>query len=150
MSEVELGEWFPGLNWIRRQWANVRLGHEAVMVDRIQRVQRIGEIAARNAVSGKTGDITDWPGSAKGEEMGVDIGDKVVHHHYYGKAKSSRNGEAVKETPVGKLVKGAIAAGLIASGVGLGVAVPWALGAFNQLPPPTEAPADTTTQIEVE
>ena len=53
------------------------------MLEKIQRQNRIAEIDARNAV---TGDLsTDgWPKTdGEGDDMGVSIGNRVNHNHYY-------------------------------------------------------------------
>lgn len=66
---------------LRLDWARARLGHEGMMLEKIQRQNRIAELNARNAV---TGDLsTDgWPRTdGEGDDMGVSIGN-TVHNHY--------------------------------------------------------------------
>ena len=109
------------------------------MLDRVQRVQRIGEITARNAATGKTDDMNGWPGNEEGDKMGVKIGDEV-HHHYANKASL--------------LSKAALGAALIGLGGGAIAALPWLTGKFNQDKPVIESPdavdVDTTRKIEIE
>jgi hypothetical protein len=96
------------------------------MVDRVQRVQRIGEVTARNAMTGNVADTNGWPSGD--EKMGVDIGDEI-HNHYYPPPPSSP-----AKTPMGTLAKAAVAAALIGTGAGGVAAVPWIAELFNQQP----------------
>ncbi len=75
-------ELLEGLEETVDDWAKLRLAHEGLMVDRIQRIQRIGEIDARNAMTGKHDDTTGWPFDEEANAMGVNIGDNVVNHYY--------------------------------------------------------------------
>jgi hypothetical protein len=109
-----------------------------MMLEKIQRQNRIVEIDARNAMTGKVGDVTDFPSSkGKGNEMGVDIGD-TIHNYYPPAPPEPPPAVAVqpKSRVLKRLAKAAIAAALVGSGVGAGAAIPFLLGMFDKNPPP--------------
>jgi len=138
-----------GLDWVGKHWPRVRLGHEGVMLARVQRVQRIGELIAKNAITGKVDNTDGWP-DGEGNEMGVDIGDEI-HNHYYPAAPEPEK-PAKASGIVGTLAKAALAAALLGSGAGVGVGVPWLLGMFKQEQPaavPVEF-EDTTARVVIE
>ncbi len=134
-------EWFPGLNWVRGKWARVRLGHEAMMLGKIQQQNRIAQINARNAMTGDMTNTDGWPGE-DGDDMGVNVGD-VVHHHHYAPPEAPTPKRAMGIVP--KLALAAILFG----GGGAG-----ALGLvqlFSLWPKPTAVtiPADSDTLFEL-
>lgn len=114
---MQPNEWFPGQNWVRKQWSRLRLAHEGLMVDHVQRIQRIGEISARNSM---TGDYTNTDGWPEDEEMAVNIGD---HTHYHRTSPASL-----------------LAVGLAGGGLGAGILV-CALWLLSQKAPDT-SPAE--------
>ena len=130
-------------DWVIPHWTRVRLGHEGLMLDKIQRQNRIVEIDAKNAAagkSGKTADLEDWPSNRGDDAMGVKIGDEI-HHHY------PPPPEAPVQKTAGTLAKIALTAALLGTGAGGGVLVPWLLGAFGGGDKPTAV--DTDTQYEL-
>lgn len=132
-----------GWAWLLRMWARTRLGHEAVMLDRVQRTQRISEVVARNTMTGNMKDTTGYPDGSEGDGMGVDIGDSVVHNHYY--ATPDQGDPPLPDIPTTKpagiLAKLALAGVLLSTGAAGGLGIPWALRLFDKPPP-----ADTTDQ----
>lgn len=124
-----------GVDWVAKHWARVRLGHEGMMLEKIQRQNRIVEVNARNTMTGKSDDVTDWPKS-EGDEMGVDIGDEI-HNHYYPPSPAT---ETSAKKPATTLAKAALAAALLAGGGGAGLGVPWLMGMFDK--PAIERPAE--------
>ena len=70
-----------GIDWVAKHWPRARLAHEGMMLDKINRQNRIAEIDARNAMTGKHDDTEGWP-DQEDDSMGVDIGDSIVHNHY--------------------------------------------------------------------
>lgn len=135
------------VDWTMKHWTRVRLGHEGVMLERIQRVQRIGEIAARNAVSGKGDDTSGWPGNEEGDKMGVKIGDEIHHHYALPTPEPTPNKASL-------LSKVALVAALLYLGAGA-VAIPlWLAGNSDREKPAIESPpavdTDTTRRIEIE
>jgi hypothetical protein len=64
-------------NKLLRNWANMRLGHEGMMLDKITRQNRIVEVLARNAATGDVSDVSGWP---EGDDMGVNIGNEIHYH----------------------------------------------------------------------
>lgn len=72
----------------------------------------------------------------KEDDVGLQVGDNTVTHNHY-PAKSTS-----------WLAKAALGAALLGGGAGVGVAVPWLLGAFDSVasPPPVE---DRDTQFEL-
>ncbi len=103
------------------------------MLNRIQRVQRFSETLARNTMTGDMQDKTGLPGDSEGDDMGVEIGDRVTNH-YHGR-------------PAGMFTKAAIAAALLASAFGAGATAMWGLEKLSS-PPVVETPADADTQYE--
>ena len=71
-----------GLGWVAKHWPRVRLGHEAFMLDKIQRQTRIVEQLAKNAMTGDDTNTDEWPGSDGDDAMGVKIGDTTINYHY--------------------------------------------------------------------
>ena len=78
----------------------------------------------------------DSPQAATGEEMRITAGGDVTVTEWPPKPSSNI------------LAKAAIAAALLGSGVGAGVAVPWVLGELKS-PPATATPADADTRYEL-
>ena len=58
-------------------WANLRLGHEAMMLDKIQRQNRIVE----DTVRGQQKDLGYESTLDQDDEMGVSVGNKITHIH---------------------------------------------------------------------
>ena len=111
-------------------WARMRLGHEGMMLAKIQRQNRIVEHVAAQTRDGKfTGGPV--PSVPEGEDMGVNVGNET-HNHYESKSR-----------PLGSLGKLIVAASLLAGGAGAGVVV-------NQLlpsAPPAAVDTDTVTDV---
>ncbi len=42
-----------GVDWVAKHWVRVRLAHEGMMLEKIQRQNRIVEVNARNTMTGK-------------------------------------------------------------------------------------------------
>lgn len=61
---------------ILNNWANVRLGHEALMLDKIQKQNQIVNDTVRGQQRELGYEVTDMD-----EDMGVSIGNKVTHIH---------------------------------------------------------------------
>ena len=159
-------ELLEGLEETVDDWAKIRLGHQAIMLDRMQRIQRIGEIDARNAMTGKTGDTAGWPIDEEANAMGVNIGDNVVNHYYpqpaepVTEAEPTKQVEPITEKQVDEAAdrklgsKARLAAKLAAVILG-GAAIPavgvplasW-LGLFDQ-PSAVEQITDTVRSLEV-
>jgi len=160
-ATVEQNGLKAGLEWVGKNWGKLRLAHEGVMVDRVQRVQRIGEVLARNTMTGDLANTSGWPGEKEGDPVGVAIGDSITNNHYYPAEQPPKpepppievvreDQTAVSQKPLGTLAKAAVAAALLGTGVGGGVAVPWLAGMFAAKPPAVDAPADTTRKVIVE
>ena len=112
------------------RWIGLRVAHEAAMVEDLQQTLRMDREVVRKH--------NGLPAS-EGEEMHV--GDSI-HNHY---AVASPPTVATVAKGVGTLGKLAIAAGLLASGAGVGALVPLALGALKPDPP---AVVDTDTDTD--
>jgi hypothetical protein len=115
-------------------WARMRLGHEGMMLEKIQRQNRIVEHLAAQTRDGKfTGGPV--PSVPEGEDMGVSIGNET-HNHYAGAPKS-----------LGSLGKLVVAASLLAGGGGVGALVSQLLPSNPPLPPPAVVDTDTITDV---
>lgn len=158
-----------GVDWVAKHWPRVRLGHEGMMLEKIQRQSRCVETLARNTMTGKMGDVTGWPSSGEEEDMGVNIGD---HIHYHMPATSSEaNGEAAKEPDISeapqdlaegrteapaemstKAVLTTLSAVALASALlpAIGVTLASALGAFDKPAATQFLDTDTTRRLEME
>jgi hypothetical protein len=53
-----------------------------MMIDKIERQNRIVEIDARNAMTNEPANIDGWPDMGEGS-MGCRIGDEIHNHHYH-------------------------------------------------------------------
>ena len=69
-----------GLGWVAKHWPRIRLGHEGMMLEKIDRQNRIAQTLARNSMTGNMGDVAGWPGDEGDDKMGVSIGDHVHYH----------------------------------------------------------------------
>ena len=115
-----------------RNWAYTRLGHEGMMLDKIDRQNRIVEVLARNAATGDVGDVRGWP---EGDDMGVNIGNEIHYHGTHAQQASTQSAEAPKPaapSPAVKLWPWALAAAAGLAGFGL----PYV---FNRPDPPPAA-----------
>lgn len=68
------------LDELVKHWAAMRLGHEAVMLDKLPKVNKYQFDAAEFARTGK------WPeqtATAESADMGVNIGNREIHNHYH-------------------------------------------------------------------
>ncbi len=119
------------------------------MLEKIQRQNRIVEIDARNAMTGKVDDVTDWPPGSEDEKMGVDIGD-TINNYYSMPSPPPTTPPPQPESRIPKLLKTAVlSAALLGSG-GIGAAIPWMLGMFDNPLPPAAAVDYTDGYMEVE
>ena len=138
------------VDWVAKHWARVRLGHEGVMLDKIERQNRIVEVVARNAMTGKPDDTEGWPPSGD-DSMGVDIGD-TIHNHYYPASTETPAKEPASAPTQSKLPsllkKAVITAALLGTGGGVGVAVPWLMGLFDN--PAAVQSTDKWNTVETE
>ena len=81
MSDVQQGsQTSEDLGWVLKNWARVRLGHEAMMLDKIDRQNRIVEQLAQNQMTGDSKNIDLWPPKEDEGDMGVNIGDTINYH----------------------------------------------------------------------
>lgn len=72
----------PAPTWrekVKRNWINMRLGHEAMMMDKLQKQGALVERLVRKAQDGSLGTSTDEPEEA--DSMGVMVGNEI-HNHY--------------------------------------------------------------------
>jgi len=128
-----------------------RIGHNAAVLDSILRQNQIVERLALKTQEGTVGQPGDPPKLE--ENMGVSVGNTITN--YYPQAPSDvPSAPAAPTSPIADfLKKAAIAAALTAGGAGVGVGIPWLLGAFEKaapavVPAATEA-IDTNTQYEL-
>jgi len=126
---VQAAEW----DKFTKNWANIRLGHEALMLDKIQRQNRIVEVVARNTMTGEMEDTEGLPGN---DDMGVAIGNEI-HNHW----QSSAPADVATSGPslASKIAPYLATALLAAGGTGLGAYV---------LGTPAPSTPDTDTIIE--
>lgn len=112
-----------------RHWMQTRLGHEGMMLEKIQRQSRIVEQLAAQTREGKFsgGAVASVPE----DEMGVSIGNEV-HHHYPEAAKT-----------LGTLGKLLLALSLLAGGAGVGAVLTELLAPD----PPPAVDTDTATDV---
>lgn len=138
----EVPEPIDDLPW-REKWFKLfmftRLGHEGMMLDKIQQQTRS---VLRLAEQAKTGNFQASPESAE-DEMGVSIGNEV-HYHVQGGDTST-----VAAAPaLGKLATAGIGVLLGGGGVGLATLLSSLLSGQEPTPPPVPpaivAPGDST------
>lgn len=68
------------LDELVKHWAAMRLGHEAVMLDKIPKINKYQFDSAEFA---RTGVWPEASANAAGEDMGVSIGNREIHNHYH-------------------------------------------------------------------
>jgi len=102
------------VDWCAKHWARVRLGHEGVMLDEVQRNMRRREAIAYAAAQGDTSQLKGWPDQDEGDDMGVNIGDNTTHNHYYPQAQPAGD----QGLSLGGVAR-AVAPWLIAAAIGL-------------------------------
>jgi len=150
-------------NKIKRNWANARLAHEGMMLEKIRRQNRIAELDARNAMTGETENTEGWPQTdGKGDDMGVSIGNEN-HYHYPEpptlapsppESRPSPEPEpqptpALKK-PLSKLAKVGIIAALSTGSAGVGMAIPLIADALNPETPAVAPDANTWIEYDIE
>jgi len=139
-----------GVGWVAKHWPRIRLGHEGLMLDKIDRQHRIVETLARNTMTGDMKDVAGWPGNEGDDAMGVNIGDHIHYHQAVEPvAKQQAVAPAATTTPLWQ--KLLTSAAMLASGAGAGAGVPWLLGAFDRpaVVQPAATAIDTDTQYEL-
>ena len=126
---------------LKKHWANVRLGHEAYMLDKIQRQNRIVEVNARNTMTGSNSDDVDgWP---EDEEMGVSIGNTI--NYSLPQSAAPQPAASPDRSLASRLLPWVAAAGLLGT-TGFGAAAIALLA--NRLPPPAVVDTDTDTDTQ--
>jgi hypothetical protein len=88
-----------GVGWVAKHWPRTRLAHEGMMLEKINRQNRIVETLARNTMTGDTADVTGWPGNEGDDAMGVNIGDHI-HYHQALSEQTETPAAAAAETPL--------------------------------------------------
>jgi len=111
-----------------RYWGYARLGHEGMMLDKVQRQTRIVELLARNAATGKVDDVSGWPGEGCGDDMGVSIGNEI-HYHSSNGASRQPSPQPAEQPKKNWLLPLALAGAL-----GTGAAIPLAMDAMRSDP----------------
>jgi len=140
-----------GVDWVAKHWPRVRLGHEAVILNKIERQNRIVETLARNSMTGEMQDTTGWPDSEGDDRMGVKIGDRIENHYHL--PAESRETQSARQGAAGAFPWKGLAAAVLASGLlgtAGGLGIPWLLGALDQKPAAEQASTDTDTQYRLE
>lgn len=135
-----------------QNWADTRLAHEGMMLDKIQRQTQIVEQLAAQTRDGKfsSGEVPATPE----DDMGVSIGNEIHNHYPAATPPEDRPPEVATPTieaqPVGSLAKWILAASLLLGGAtGAGVAV--LINQARSPDPPTTTPhvVDTNTTTDV-
>ncbi len=135
----------------KENWMNVRLAHEGLMLEEIQkRNLKVHELAdaVRTGTVGKASQPS--APAAEGEDVGVSIGNK--HYHYYQTSQAAQANTTTTEAapmaaaqPTSTLAKVAAGAALLGAGgigtLGLGMALDYLT---NPSPPVVTQPAPDT------
>lgn len=125
-------------------WAMTRLAHEGMMLDKIQRQSRIVEDSVKH-LQKEAGISTEEPepqGDEESEQMGVSIGNKVTHQHYYSQ-KTENETTAGSNGGLKAAILGLAASALL--GPAAGVATHWFLS--EDEPAETTPSTDTTSDV---
>ena len=156
-----------GLGWVAKHWPRVRLGHEAFMLDKIQRQTRIVEQLAKNAMTGDDTNTDEWPGSDGDDAMGVKIGDTTINYHYPATPPQQPvqtatptpmpDTPATQPTPTASVaperskIWQTLAIAAIGGGLGAGaMALPGLFGDKDTTQPPAAVGTDTDTDTQYE
>lgn len=128
-----------------RNWAFLRMAHEALMVNRVadnaKHTQRLANFAATGDKQQLLADATE----ASDDMAGISIGNEV-HNHYQGAPQTETTQATVSQAGGGTLGKMLLGAALLAGGAGAGA---FAVNALDQDKPPAAADTDTDTTLEV-
>ena len=109
-----------GIDWVAKHWPRARVAHEGMMLDKMQRQNRIVEVAARNSMTGNMSDLDGWPGGEGDDGMGVSIGDNIHHHYAPQPSEPAQSNAASPSTPsASKWMKTALLAMALLSGPAL-------------------------------
>lgn len=140
--------------WMRTKFAKwfgmVKLGHDGVMLDRMQRQLKAAEIQADISLKGTTEGVdTLYPSNGSEDDMAVNIGNEIHNHYEVGGPKdvalpsNSDPTPTTKPSKLSSLMPYVLAGGLAASGLG-----GWGLALYNHLhkSPPT---VDTDHETDV-
>ncbi len=135
------------LSWkekIARNWFNVRLGHEGMMLDKIQQQQkRVFEIADR-AANGTTGKPSQ---SAGDDDMGVNIGNEI---HYHGVQQAASTVTNTGTPGLSTAAKAALVVALLGGAGGVGYAAADLLKPEPAVVQGTDTDTDTDTITEMD
>ncbi len=116
---------------------------EAAQLEKLLRQHQLVERLVKKRQDGTIGQPTEEPGD--GEDVGVSVGN-TINHYYPTQTQpaaapvASSPGAAVAPAATSDWKKALALAAALLGGSGVGVAVPWALGAFNK-------PAATNTTV---
>lgn len=102
------GEQIKPLSWqerLKKNWADVRLAHEGMMLDKIGKQNQIVRDSIRKIQGGDM--------QSEGDDMGVNIGNEI-HYHQESQTNSPIKSLASKLAPY---VIGALGAGVVGIGV---------------------------------
>lgn len=129
-----------------RNWAFLRLAHEALMVNRVAQSAKQAQRLANFAATGDKQQLLAEDATGAHDDMaGISIGNEV-HNHYQGAPQTETTQSAVSHTTGGTVGKMLLGAALLAGGAGAGA---FAVNALDQDKPPAAADTDTDTTLEV-
>lgn len=143
------------LDELVKHWAAMRLGHEAVMLDKLPKVNKYQFDAAEFA---RTGVWPESPSTPEGAEMGVSIGNREIHNHYHANTEATTTTTQAPEatpqvsTPTGSNLLGkAVAAAALVGAGGIGMAgVNMAIDYLKTPAPAVDTDTDTNSKLRFE
>ena len=130
---------------VMRHWFQGKLAERMMQATSIAQGRAILRRGARKMQDGTLGSIAAGD-AVEDDDMGVSVGNKITN--YYGMAPPASEPEVARSNAAGSLVKTLLISAALVAGPGIGVAIPWALGAFDK-PAAAAVSADTDTQYEL-
>lgn len=116
------------------QWAQIRLGHEGMMLDKIQRQNRIVETTVKS-MQREAGYTESGSEPEAADEMGVSIGNRITHEHHY---QQTNSGGGMKAALIGLAASALL-------GPAAGVATHFLLS--DRSTPVVDTDTDTRTEV---
>lgn len=131
---------------VLKQWYQGKLGERLLQGAQMALDRQMLRRGSRKQQDGTLGTQDNSPPVE--EEMNIRVGDEINHYYESDPVAATPPVAPVQpKKPLGVLAEAAIAAALIASGIGAGAGVSWALGMFDQQSP---APQKYELRLEVE
>lgn len=133
-----------------RNWAYLRMAHEALMVKRVRDNQKKADRLANFAATGNASDLIPAEGEQADDGDEMNIGNEI-HNHYQGAPPAEPTTNQTTQQPggIGTLASMALGAALLAGTGGVGYAIYDTLKPTTPIQQPDFVDTDSDTSIDV-